>query len=89
MQQTGIFMIIGMCALVLFIVAYRRRLEFVINFILRGVVGTIAIYAINSILLNQQIEARVGINLFSVLTSGTLGIPGVFLLYGVQIYHFL
>ena len=89
MQQTGIFMIIGMSALVLFIVAYRRRLEFVINFILRGVVGTIAIYAINSILLNQQIEARVGINLFSVLTSGTLGIPGVFLLYGVQIYHFL
>ena len=89
MQQTGIFMIIGMCALALFIAVYRRRLEFVINFILRGVVGTIAIYAINSILLNQQIEARVGINLFSVLTSGTLGIPGVFLLYGVQIYHFL
>lgn len=89
MQQTGVFVIIGMCVIVLSIVAFRRKIEFVINFILRSVTGTIAIYFINSILFRQNISIEVGINPLSVLTSGALGIPGVILLYGVQIYHFL
>lgn len=89
MQQTGVFIIIGMCAIVLSIVAFRRKMEFLINFILRGVTGVIAISFINSILQQQNISLEVGVNPFSVLTSGILGIPGVFLLYSVQIYRFL
>lgn len=89
MQQSGIFIIVGMCIIVLSIVAFRRKLEFIINFILRGIAGTLAIYWINSFLLQQSISMEVGINPLSVLTSATLGFPGVALLYGVQIYHFL
>ncbi|NLL79751.1 MAG: Pro-sigmaK processing inhibitor BofA [Clostridiales bacterium] len=78
-----------MCALVLSIVAFRRKMECIINFILRGVTGMIAIYFINAVFMQQNISIGVGINLLSVLTSGVLGFPGVILLYGVQIYHFL
>ena len=89
MQQSGIFIIVGMCIIVLSIVAFRRKLEFIINFILRGITGALAIYWINDFLLQQSISMEVGINPFSVFTSACLGIPGVALLYGVQIYHFL
>ena len=89
MQQTGVFVIIGMCMIVLSIVAFRRKMEFVINFILRSVTGTAAIYFVNLLLSGQNIPIEVGINPVSFLTSGTLGIPGVILLYGVQLYHFL
>ena len=39
--------------------------------------------------LRGAIPIAVGMNLFSFLTSGTLGIPGVALLYGISVYHIL
>ncbi len=89
MQQMGILAITGVCILVLFIVAYRKRIEFFVNFILRSAVGMLAVYVVNSIFMNGQIPLSVGMNAISFLTSGILGIPGVFLLYGIQAYHFL
>ena len=64
-------------------------MERVINFVMRCVLGTIAIYFINTILTGAQIYLNVGINATTVLTSGLLGIPGLFLLYGIGIYKSL
>lgn len=60
-----------------------------LNFFTRGICGTIAIYFINVLLTGMGISLGVGINLFTVLTSGILGLPGLALLYGIGAYRFL
>ena len=67
----------------------NNRIERVLNFLLRAVFGTVTIYLINSLLLSRGIGESVGINPFSILTAGALGLPGVVLLYGVQFYFLL
>jgi pro-sigmaK processing inhibitor BofA len=56
------------------------------NFIVRAIVGMALIFFINEFLGNQGIDVRVGMNLWTVLTSGILGTPGVALLYGISFY---
>jgi len=81
--------IIGMLFLVIFIGAVRKKAEWIINFVLRMVFGTLAIYFVNLALKRYGMECFVTINPISVLTSGFLGFPGVAVLYGIQFYRFL
>ena len=46
----------------------------------------IAVQLINSFFAEQGVSAFVGMNPLSFLTAGVLGIPGVALLYGIQLY---
>lgn len=57
-----------------------------LDFMLRAVFGMIAVQLINPLLAEQGVEAFVGMNPLSFVTTGILGIPGVVLLYGIQIY---
>lgn len=61
-------------------------MEKVLNVCMRGILGTIAIYFINSMLESMGISLGVGVNVFTVLTSGILGFPGVLALYAIGIY---
>lgn len=88
-KETGVLMIAGACILVLFIVGVKRKAEFFLNFCLRAVMGGIAIYGINILMEMWGIPCSVGINLCSLLASGTLGFSGVSLLYAVAAFHFL
>lgn len=81
--------ILVVCALVLVIGAFGRKIEWIINFVLRAVMGTIGIYFLNSYLLTKQISIAVGINPVTVLTSGILGFPGVVVLYGINFFKVL
>ncbi len=81
--QTGILGIVAVCAGILLIGALKKKSEWLLNFILRTVLGTIAIYFINMALPLCGIEAAIGINPTTVLTSGILGFPGVVALYGI------
>lgn len=81
--------IIFVCVLVLLIGAFGRRIEWVINFVLRAVMGTIAIYFLNNFLLARDISVLVGINPMTVLTSGILGFPGLVVLYGINFFKVL
>lgn len=81
--KIGIFIIIGVCAIVLAIGILRRRVDIVLNFILRAVVGIVVISIINQILGTQNTLITVGVNPISVITTGVLGLPGVALLYGI------
>lgn len=67
----------------------RAEMERVINFVMRCVLGTIAMYFINTVLTGANIYLNVGINAATVLTSGFLGIPGLIMLYGIGLYKSL
>ncbi len=86
---TGAIFIVIVCILILLMGAFKAKMEWIINFILRGVAGTVGIYFINMFLHNQSINAEIGINTINVLTSGFLGIPGLILLYGIRFYDLL
>lgn len=88
-KEMGIVMIAGACLLVLFMVTVKQKAEFFLNFCLRAVMGGIAIYGINMLLEMWGIPCAVGINLLSLLTSGTLGFSGVSLLYAVSAFYLL
>lgn len=64
-------------------------MEKILNFVMRGILGTIAMYFINSVLEGMGISLGVGINAATVLTSGILGFPGLAVLYGIGIYKIL
>lgn len=86
---TGILLIVGACVLVLLIGAVRGRMEWLLNVVMRGILGTVAMYFVNSTLASIGISLGVGINAVTVLTSGILGLPGLMALYGLGIYRLL
>lgn len=63
--------------------------EAVLHFFLRAVMGMVLIYFINQYVLPDQNAWQVGLNGLSFLTSGSLGIPGVCMLYGILVYQSL
>ena len=67
----------------------ERGSGFVVNFIVRVIVGMAVIFFINQFLESQGMDGTVGINLVSFLTSGFLGLPGVALLYGILLWEIL
>lgn len=88
-KNTGMLVIIGICLLVLFMGLLRQKAEFLVNFLVRGLLGIIGIYLCNMALAELGIACAVGINPFSVLTVGTLGTGGLGLLYGIVFYNML
>lgn len=85
----GIAAILVVCILVLLIGAMGRKIEWIINFILRAVMGTICIYFLNAFLIARDISVVVGINPVTFLTSGILGFPGLVVLYGINFFKVL
>ena len=61
----------------------------ILHFFARAVVGKMLIFIINQWVLPADSSINVGLNPVSFLTSGTLGIPGVCLLYGITFYQIL
>ena len=81
----GMLLIIVTVLIVLGIVIFKKHMEWLLNFLIRGVFGAIAIYFINEALLAFGLEALVGINVVNLLISAALGLPGVALLYGIML----
>lgn len=90
MQGEGIVIAsVIVISLVLLFVAIRKKSSLLINFVLRGIMGTISIYLVNEVMIWQGINCNIGINPVTVLTSAGLGFPGVLLLYGIKLYSIL
>lgn len=81
--------LIGVCAVVLLLISWRNRAEWLLNFILRMVMGSLAILTINASLLSFGISGGIGLNPTTVLTTGVLGFPGLAALYGIYFYKSL
>ena len=71
----------------------QKPVSFLVKFIMRAILGMGLIFFIIPFILTQFMSIpqetawKVGLNAVSFLTSGTLGIPGVCLLYGILIYQ--
>ncbi len=87
-QMNGMLAILGVCLVVLLIGALGRKVEWLVNFILRAVMGTVGIYFLNYILAAQNVSVAVGINPLTILT-GFLGFPGIAVLYGIHFFKVL
>ena len=85
----GTIWILAACGVVLLIGAVKKKVEWLLNIVMRSILGTIAIYFVNAGLAAMGISLGVGINAVTVLTSGILGIPGLLALYGLGIYRLL
>lgn len=90
MEKEG-WAIIGVIivAVILLFLALKKQSEWLLNFILRGVMSTIGIYVINQIFVWQNLSCEVGINPYTVLTGATFGAPGIILLYGIRLCSIL
>jgi inhibitor of the pro-sigma K processing machinery len=85
----GMAAIVGVCALVLVIGVLGKRAEWLVNFVMRAVMGSVGIYFLNYLFTLQNISLAVGINPATVLTSGILGFPGLVVLYGINLFKIL
>lgn len=88
-NETEILLIAAACGLVLLIGAMRGKMEWLLNVVLRSILGTVAMYFVNSVLATLGISLGVGINVVTILTSGILGLPGLVALYGLGVYRLL
>lgn len=86
---SGILWIVGALGAVLMIGSIKNRTEIIINFILRGVFGMMVIYFANYFFSQHIPNMEIGYNLLTFCTSGFLGIPGICLLYGINLYMIL
>lgn len=87
--RIGMLVMVGICILVLAIGFLRKYAEVVLNFFVRAILGIMAIYVINIMLVKVGITGAVGINPITVLTAGSLGTGGIALLYGILFYSML
>ena len=88
-NMLGVTAIIVISGAVLIMGVMKRKMEWLLNILMRSILGTIAIYFINRGLASIGINLGVGINPFTVLTSGILGLPGLAVIYGIGFYQFL
>lgn len=82
-------LLIAVMVILLIFSLARKKMAMVLNFCLRVVFGFIGIYFFNAGLNYFQVDALVGYNPTSLLTLGTLGFSGFFLLYGIAFGKFL
>lgn len=88
-QHMGVAVVVIICALLLLTVAMKKKAEWLLNMIMRSVLGALAIYFINGGLATMGITIGIGLNGVTVLTSAILGIPGLMALYGLGFYQML
>ena len=67
----------------------QEKNYFLVNFIIRAILGLGLIFFANQFLAEKEIALKVGITAVSFITSGFLGMPGVMLLYGIVAIPFL
>ena len=67
----------------------EQRSHPVVNFLVRAILGIAVIFFVNEFLASRGVSVQVGLNPITFLTSGTLGMPGVALLYGISFYQIL
>ena len=85
----GMVVLAIICGIILLVLLLRKRAQIILNFLVRTVLGAIMILLVNDILQKQGFYIYVCLNPVTLLTSGTLGIPGVCLLYGITFYQIL
>ncbi|TAH66287.1 MAG: hypothetical protein EWM47_10310 [Anaerolineaceae bacterium] len=87
MESIILAIIIVACLVFIGICIIKKRLDLLMDFLLRAFVGTAGIYLLDFVLSISGYQITVGINVFTVLSNGLLGLPGFILLYGLAFYY--
>jgi len=87
MENIILAIIIVACLVFIGICIIRKRSDLVMDFLLRACVGTAGIYLLDFALTISGYQITVGVNAFTVLSNGLLGLPGFILLYGLAFYY--
>ena len=88
-NRVSLLIVASICLAALVIGALRGKAEWLLNILLRAVLGMVAVFFVNGFLTGRGIESGVGINVITFLTSGILGFPGLAALYGLGFYNLL
>lgn len=86
---SGILWIIFALATVLLLGVFRKNMEIMINFVLRGILGMLLLYFGNYFFSGWMPGLCMGYNLVTFCIAGFLGVPGIFMLYGMNLYMLL
>lgn len=62
------------------------KVTWMFKFVFRVFIGIGIILLANQILVDRNFMISIPVNLFSIFTSGMLGLPGVCALYGIAFY---
>lgn len=89
MESIILAIIIVACLVFIGACIIRKRSDLVMDFLLRACVGTAGIYLLDFVLTISGYQITVGVNAFTVLSNGLLGLPGFILLYGLAFYYSL
>lgn len=90
MEKMTLMILVMIGALILLIVcAVKGEMENILTFIMRGLLGGMAIHVANLCLAFWGISVGVGINVFTFLTIAFLGISGFLGLYALGFYQLL
>ena len=84
--STGMILIVAACVFVLVIGVLRRKAAFLLRFLVRMIIGGMAIYVTNGCLSSVGIGLAVGLNLFTLCVVGCLGTGGLGMLYAILLY---
>lgn len=87
MESIILAVIIVICLVLNIVCVAKKRPDLIVDFLLRACVGTAAIYLFDFLLAIVGYQIRVGVNEFTILSNGLLGLPGFILLYGLAYYY--
>lgn len=87
MENIILAIIIVICIVFIGVCIVRKRPDLIMDFLLRACVGTAGIYLLDFVLSIGGYQITVGINAFTILSNGLLGLPGFILLYGLAFYY--
>lgn len=79
--------IIIVCLALIGVCIFRKRMDLIMDFFLRACVGTAGIYLLDFVITISGYQITVGVNAFTVLSNGLLGLPGFILLYGLAFFY--
>lgn len=82
--------VIGLVTSFVIVVAVlKSKANMVFRFLVQGAVGGIMIYGVNEFLRLQSIPSIIALNPLTFLTVGSLGFPGVVLLFLIQFLNMI
>lgn len=87
MEKLILIIIIIACVAFIGFCIIRKRSDLIMDFLLRAFVGTAGIYLLDFVLRLGGYHISVGVNAFTILSNGILGLPGFILLYGLAFYY--
>lgn len=64
-----------------------KKVEWVVNFVFRALLGVVLLYCINSVLVSFGVKQVPGINEINIASIGLFGMPGILMLYAIMVYY--